>query len=378
MVEALPKHPTKKYRNRRQPIRRIAIHHSAGPGNSNPVNIARFHIGPARDWPGIAYHYFIESSGKISKVNYHETMSFHVGGHNEDSLGICLDGTFVSHDPTDEQLASLKFLLDKLKADIPTAEIIQAHKKFGNQTSCCGDLRRGWYKAIEWEREQDEPATIDLLPYLRGHGELYELKYKGNHGESQHRAQYHPNLHHDNVWYLTKGGAEFGAAEFETLAHDDEYIYRGLDTSPGAGAMYAPWQNGRAFATWAQRHMVIGDSFTGKGHFVQRYSKSTGDKLSSGNGDATNRCKLVAHHERFQTQHGLAFDDVIELAGLDANDNEAGEKFWFARDFGMVQWFAPSHYEVNGYSCVSEIHGIGQRPDNRMESVPKMERFAWA
>ena len=123
--------------------------------------------------------------------------------------------------------------------------------------------------------------------------------------------------------------------------------------------------------------MAVGETFVGKGHHVQRYWKDSGIEIANGSGNAVNRCKLVAHYDHFQTAHGLAFDDVVMLVGVNESGTD-GEKFWFARGFGMVQWQAPSHYDISGTSCVTEIHGIGQRPDNVREVVGNAGIFVWA
>ena len=223
--------------------------------------------------------------------------------------------------------------------------------------------------------EPVQQHSLDMLSYMRGDGTLYEMKFvfaDGN--ETQHRAQTQRDGQHTNVWYLTKGDER--SAEFETLAHDNSFIYRGLDTSPGGRAMYCPWQDSRPFAAWCPRFMQLGDSFIGSGHYVQRYWKPSGTPIGSGSDPAVNRCELRAHFSNFTTAHGIAFTDVVEVV-TKHEDGRDGEMFWFARGFGMVQWQAPTWYQHGGLSAASEIHAPGARPDNTCEAIENIERFRW-
>ena len=374
VVDSLPKHPTKRYQTRDKTITHIAIHHSAGPGTATAQSIAQFHIGPSRDWPGIAYHYFIDGLGDIFKTNHHETMSYHVGGHNGYSLGICIDGTFTNRPPSDAQVDALRWLLDKLTAQIPTVTVVQAHKKFPNQsTSCCGDLRLAWYQGVEVLEDSVsnaaviEPETIDLTKYMIGDGRTYELLHDDG-GQERVQTQRSEN----RFWYVK--GENSGL--YEALWYDSEHIWRGIDTSPGHDAYYIQREAGEEGARWVKRKMAIGEVFVGAGHYVQFYHKANCAEIAASedhhfapnSGPATNQQQFVAVHGSHTFPTGITLSNVIELAGVSKNINGewvvTGERMWFAQGFGLVGWAS-----AWGGSYISEIHGAGERPDIEREQI---------
>ena len=136
---SLPKHKTKRYGRRSlSAIKYIAIHHSATTGGSAET-FAKSHIN--KDWPGIGYHFVIEKNGTIVWCNDLETISYHVGGHNTPSVGICMIGNFTKESPTQAQLEStyalVKTLMEML--NISTSNV-KGHKEFPNQSTACPGL----------------------------------------------------------------------------------------------------------------------------------------------------------------------------------------------------------------------------------------------
>jgi len=94
LIGALPVHPTKTYDERAlAQIRRLVLHHTAGPATQTPVQIAQFHVG-GRDWPGIAYHYLVRDDGTVYKCWPARTVTYCVRGHNASSLCVALIGDF--------------------------------------------------------------------------------------------------------------------------------------------------------------------------------------------------------------------------------------------------------------------------------------------
>jgi len=101
----------------------ITIHHTASRQVDDDAtalnNVYRAHVN--NGWPGFAYHFFIAKSGNIYQVNAFEDVSWH-DTRNYDSIGVCLDGYFhpdINEKPTQEQLKSLKELLDWLCTENP-------------------------------------------------------------------------------------------------------------------------------------------------------------------------------------------------------------------------------------------------------------------
>lgn len=146
LVGKLPVHPELKYDKRvLSQIVRTVIHHSATvPGEVSQAAtvrhieaIARGHVED-NDWPGIGYHFVIGPGGKVYQTNLLETISYHVGGKNTPSVGVCLLGDFTKGDPTDNQIASARALVKWL--GWPAV----SHKDL-SQTQCPGNWEKWGY-----------------------------------------------------------------------------------------------------------------------------------------------------------------------------------------------------------------------------------------
>ena len=132
--DKLPTHNSKKYPIRPlSAIYYIAVHHSLTdniPGGEDICAFARYHVNNL-DWPGIGYHYVIDTDGTVYKTNAAKTKSYHVGKHNQSALGVCLVGDFRDYDPTDKQYQALVELLKTLQdAYGITTENIKGHSEF--------------------------------------------------------------------------------------------------------------------------------------------------------------------------------------------------------------------------------------------------------
>jgi len=134
-TDKLIKHDSKTYR--RRPVGQITdviIHHS---GNNGSVEAhARWHVGN-NDWPALSYHYFIELSGSVIRCNDIDRLTYHCGGNNARSIGICLNGDFDKNEPTIEQLESLRKLLEAIHVSIGQYTL-GYHGQY-KSTTCCGE-----------------------------------------------------------------------------------------------------------------------------------------------------------------------------------------------------------------------------------------------
>lgn len=184
-----------------------------------------------------------------------------------------------------------------------------------------------------------EPAAIDLLPYLRGDGRQYELQYTWNGGgthpcQTQHAAE--------NTFYIVKGGGEY-----EMLYYDENYIYRGEDTSEAPDKFYVQTTNGQYGAMWCKRRMAIGETVTKRPLVIHYWKDGCKERLR---GQPTDNLTLKAHYPSMTFPSGITVQDVIRLEWA------AGEAYLFARGHGLVGFeFA------GGKSYISEIHQ--GRPD---------------
>ena len=136
ITDQLPK-GTGQYPTRRETdITDLVIHHSAADPRFGPHDFADWHIN-TNGWPGIGYHYVIMPDGTIYQTNHHQTASYHCGGHNRYTLGICLAGDFEQYTPPKVQKEALVWLLKKLRKELPNAIFINGHRDY-KSTSCPG------------------------------------------------------------------------------------------------------------------------------------------------------------------------------------------------------------------------------------------------
>ena len=206
--------------------------------------------------------------------------------------------------------------------------------------------------------EPDPPigGKIDLLPYFvptAQFGPLYEVQDRPSGAQRRIQTQTH-----DGRFFIVKGtGGLNGKAEWEELKADANYIWRGLDTSPGLNRFYIQYENGMAMARWARRFMAVGETYYGPGHWVQFYDKTTCNPSTANSGNAQNETTLFKIHNQI-TFNGIVLNDVAELG------KGSGERFWFARGIGMVGW-------KSGWneSYISELHPPGARPNSEMEPI---------
>lgn len=182
-------------------------------------------------------------------------------------------------------------------------------------------------------------GAIDLLPYMRGDGRLYEVRHANGATETfQTQTE-------GDVFYTVKN------SQWEQLRADGEFIWRGLDTSPGEGRFYRQYEDGRDMARWTPRFMRPGQSWTGPGHNVQFYDKATCTPDPRNSGRATNRMLFVAHH-RSAVWNGVQVEDLVELQGA------GGERFHFARGYGLIAWGSDW-----GRSAICATYAPGERPN---------------
>jgi N-acetyl-anhydromuramyl-L-alanine amidase AmpD len=155
------------FEKRHGQIAMIAVHHAAAASGVAAVN--RFH--QQKNWcsaaspcyaPHITYHYYIESNGLLYLCNYHWESSWHASRANDTSLGICLQGDLDKTQPTPQQIASLRWLLDELRTDyrIERGRIF-GHGEltaYGNDTSCPGRYLLPFVRA--YRAMQDVPIEL--------------------------------------------------------------------------------------------------------------------------------------------------------------------------------------------------------------------------
>lgn len=199
-------------------------------------------------------------------------------------------------------------------------------------------------------------GRIDLLPYLKGDGRAYMVQ--SSTGPSE---KFRTGEDVGNIFYQIKN------SQYEELAYDDVYIYRGRDTSPGPAPVYDPrpgasryyrqYEPGKVRARWCRRFMRPGETYTGPGHTVQFHYKDNCENSPANSGNATNQVTFFERHRDWESPYGVVLDDVIEVGA------EQGERYFYGKGYGLVGWRS-----ADG-SVESYISELDVAPDNEMEVI---------
>lgn len=204
--------------------------------------------------------------------------------------------------------------------------------------------------------DQPPEEKLDLLGYIHGGtengvGVLYEVR-NANGGQERFQIQDGQS----GEFFQTKNHLA------EQLGADNNWIYRGWDTSPGNQRYYQQQEpQGASKARWLPRRMAIGEEFT-VALYVQFYNWDC--SISHGNsGNVTDTRKLVAHHDTWTSRAGITLQDVIEIQWVNG-----GETYFYCRGYGLVGW-ERTHQDPHtpSWSAIAEIHAPGSRPDNIMD-----------
>lgn len=116
-------------------IQRVIVHHTAT-GPTSWMNVSRYHV-QTKCWPGIGYHFGIEANGLVSYTGSIETLRYHAGNANSDSVGIAFMGNFETDMPTSAALGSYARLLSALETHLERRLRVQGHRDVG-ETACPG------------------------------------------------------------------------------------------------------------------------------------------------------------------------------------------------------------------------------------------------
>jgi murein DD-endopeptidase MepM/ murein hydrolase activator NlpD len=175
------------------------------------------------------------------------------------------------------------------------------------------------------------PNKIDLLPYLKGDGRLYTVK----HADGQ-QENFQSQTATGNVFYLVKN------SQYEQFMYDDNFIYRGYDTSAGPAPPYAErpgklryyrqFEQGKQWAKWCPRFMAVGETWTGPGHIVEYFYKDNCEPSTANSGGATNKVTLRARHFN-KVWNGVTISDCVDLF-----TGTTSEGMFFGRGWSLVSW----------------------------------------
>jgi hypothetical protein len=201
----------------------------------------------------------------------------------------------------------------------------------------------------------DPDQTVDLLPYMRGDGRLYELQFTWDGGE---RRPVQTQVAGDR-FYFVKG------SKWEESWSDDHFIYRGTDTSAGGGEVVTLTESGKYGSAWVPRQMSVGVPFRRTPLVVCR-RKSDGVEVPGKQSVQITWIQLQELHTEYTLSSGIKLADVVILA---AYENASGkpkdkplERHFYAQKYGLVSWEGRL-----GRSVMVREFAPGSRPDNRRE-----------
>ena len=124
----------------RSVLNTIVVHHSAYP-YAGPQEVQDLHMD-RRGFADIAYHFLIDAEGTIYEGRELNVRGAHVQGFNTGSVGIVLLGNFNEEQPGEDQLSSLRSLVDYLRYNYEI-RYLAGHKDYPDQspdgTECPGD-----------------------------------------------------------------------------------------------------------------------------------------------------------------------------------------------------------------------------------------------
>lgn len=134
----------------------IFVHCSATKPNLDvgAREIREWHL--RRGWRDIGYNFVIKRDGTVQggrdldrDGDFMEEIGAHVRGYNSVSIGVCLvGGVDWSGKPdfnfTRQQMKSLDGLIEQIKAEYPSAEVVGHRDKDPNKACPCFDVAAWW------------------------------------------------------------------------------------------------------------------------------------------------------------------------------------------------------------------------------------------
>jgi len=153
----------------------LIVHHTGGSDTDPRADTSNHTFEIVNDWHKhlwnfksslgyyIAYHYFIDKTGKVTQGRADTDEGAHTIGKNNSSLGICLAGNFDITKPTTEQITALKALLKAKMTQygVSMANVVP-HRKFAKK-SCYGNLLTdAWVQDLL--KEAPAPTPVPTTP----------------------------------------------------------------------------------------------------------------------------------------------------------------------------------------------------------------------
>lgn len=125
--------PTNGSFSRRNKTDEIILHHAEAK-SASVEEVNRWHL--ERGWTGIGYHFYIRKDGRIYRGRPEWAVGAHAQGHNSRSVGICVEGAYMTETMPKAQFDALVWLVREEMARYPGAKVLR-HRDV-NSTDCPG------------------------------------------------------------------------------------------------------------------------------------------------------------------------------------------------------------------------------------------------
>lgn len=167
--------PTNGSFKRRGRTDEIILHHAEAK-SASVEEVNRWHL--ERGWTGIGYHFYIRKDGRIYRGRPEWAVGAHAQGHNSRSVGICVEGAYMTETMPKAQFDALVGLVREEMAKYPGAKVLR-HRDV-NSTDCPGD-NYPWealLAALSSEKKEEQTLTYNQF-------KAYVLRYeKENEGKN--------------------------------------------------------------------------------------------------------------------------------------------------------------------------------------------------
>lgn len=198
-------------------------------------------------------------------------------------------------------------------------------------------------------------GTIDLLPYMKGDGRIYDMQYTWSGGGVQRIQTQTEGV----KFFQVKGHPRTLEFEWEELWHDGVYIYRGTDVSPSPEELYQVKRADGAYGErWMHRFAKVGDTLRSVPTITFRYKRDGSAVPGKAPYPFPHHIKLTAVYDKKVFKSGISLNDVIQLTGyLDANGQpgQAFEVYYYAKNYGLVAWQNPLGANMESYIAVDNV-----------------------
>ena len=125
--------PTNGSFSRRNKTDEIILHHAEAK-SASVEEVNRWHL--ERGWTGIGYHFYIRKDSRIYRGRPEWAVGAHAQGHNSRSVGICVEGAYMTETMPKAQFDALVWLVREEMARYPGAKVLR-HRDV-NSTDCPG------------------------------------------------------------------------------------------------------------------------------------------------------------------------------------------------------------------------------------------------